>query len=474
MSYAEPPAAPPPNPALLYRRRIRRQRRGVLATILALVALGICGLLVFGVLIQNVGTLGVTVGTFGALLPVGPVVAAFLWMDRWEPEPPRVLLIAFLWGACFATLAALILNSSAELATSAALGDAGASFSAVFVAPWVEEFFKGAFLLGLLLFRRREFDGVLDGVVYAGVVGAGFAFTENVLYLGQAFVAGAANGQSYEVLAVLVMRGVLTPFAHPLFTSMTGIGLGIATNARSGFVRLLAPVAGYLVAVFLHSCWNASASYANGAELLPVYVTIMLPIFMFVLALVLYQRRREQRVIAAELPGMARAGWIAPSEVELLQSLAGRRGWLRAVRRRSGAGVAKAVADYQASVTELAILRHRMGRGSMGPHARDWHDELLVDVLASRARAVGAPDALHAAWGRRTPPPGWAPPPMDWAHEREQPRYPGPRAAPERPYPGTPPAPPPGVPTEPPDQRGGPPPAGRPGIPPPRRRPPWR
>jgi len=273
-----------------------------------------------------------------------------------------------------------------------------------------------------------------------------------------------------------VMRGVLTPFAHPLFTSMTGIGLGIATNARSGFVRLLAPVAGYLVAVFLHACWNGSASYANGAALLPVYVTIMLPIFMFVLALVLYQRRREQRVIAAELPGMARAGWIAPSEVELLQSLAGRRGWLRAVRRRSGASVAKAVADYQASVTELAILRHRMARGSMGPHARDWHDELLVDVLASRARAVGAPDALHAAWGRRRPPPGWAPPPPDWTHEREQPRYPGPRAAPERPYPGTPPAPPPGVPVEPPDQRGDPPPPSydQPAIPPPRRRPPWR
>jgi hypothetical protein len=99
--------------------------------------------------------------------------------------------------------------------------------------------------------------------------------------------------------------------------------------------------------------------------------------------------------------------------VKLLEALAGRRGWLRAVRRRSGPAVAKAVADYQAAVTELAILRHRWARGSLGPHARAWHDELVEEVLLSRAVAVGVPDALRAAWGRRPPPPGWHPPPID-------------------------------------------------------------
>jgi RsiW-degrading membrane proteinase PrsW (M82 family) len=401
----------------MYRRRLRRQRRGVLATVLALVVLGICGLLVLGILVFSVGAGGVIVGALGALLPVGPVVAAFLWMDRWEPEPPRVLLVAFLWGACFAALAALILNSSAELAISQVLGDGSEAFSAVFIAPWVEEFLKGSFLLGLLLFRRREFDGVLDGIVYAGVVAAGFAFTENILYVGQAFAGGAAE-QGGGVLAVLVMRGIFSPFAHPLFTSMIGIGLGVATNTRHLAVRLGAPLGGYLLAVLLHACWNASASIADGAALVPVYLLIMLPMFTFVLLVVLYQRRREQRIIAAELPGFAHAGWIAPSEVHLLESLAGRRGWLRAVRKRSGASVAKSVAEYQAAVTELAILRHRMARGSLGPHAREWHDELVEDVLVSRATAVGLPDALHAAWGRRVPPPGWAPPAADWVPNR--------------------------------------------------------
>ena len=55
------------------------------------------------------------------------------------------------------------------------------------VAPIVEEAVKGAFLVGLLIFRRREFDGIVDGIVYAGLVAAGFAFTENILYFGRAF-----------------------------------------------------------------------------------------------------------------------------------------------------------------------------------------------------------------------------------------------------------------------------------------------
>ena len=393
----------------LYRDRARRGRRGVLATVAGLVLLGICGLLIFGLYLAQFGVVGVTVGTLGALLPVGPVVAAFVWLDRWEPEPPRMLLIAFLWGACFATLVALIFNSSAEAVVALAYGDdTGSTISAVFVAPWVEEALKGSFLLGLLLFRRREFDGVLDGVVYAGVVGAGFAFTENILYLGRAFADGVAGGGG-EVLSVLILRGVISPFAHPLFTAMTGIALGIATNARHLVVRLLLPVLGYLLAVLLHGLWNASG-LLGGAGLISIYVMIMLPIFFFVVAVVLYQRRREQRIISAELPGFAAAGWIAPSEVGLLQSLAGRSGWLRAVRRRSGPEVARMVQQYQSAVTELVILRHRMARGSLGTHARQWHDELLEEVLVSRALAVGSPDALHAAWGRRTPPPGWLPP----------------------------------------------------------------
>jgi RsiW-degrading membrane proteinase PrsW (M82 family) len=370
----------------------------VLLPVLGAVAMGICGLVVLGLVGSQIGVMAVLVGAVAALVPVAVVVGAFLWLDRWEPEPPRVLLAAFGWGACVATLSALIINSTAKMAAEDILGQgSGDLVSAVLSAPLVEEGMKVAFLFGLLWVRRREFDGVVDGMVYAGMTAAGFAFTENILYFGRAFaqsgmVAGAGGG----VLMVFVLRGVLSPFAHPLFTSMTGIAVGVALNSRSGAVRVLLPIAGFLGSVGLHALWNGSATLGGGLGFILVYALIMVPLFVATAFLVVWQRRREQRVLAAQLPGMARLGWIGGSEVGLLASLTKRRDWRNGVRRQSGPDAARAVGAYQAVVTELAFLRARMARGTAGPGAGQWHHELVTAVAAARGRAVGRPSGPPA------------------------------------------------------------------------------
>jgi len=389
-----------------------RQRRAVLGTVAGLVFFGVCGLVVLGLVSGSIGVGAVLVGAVCALVPVGPVVWAFLWVDRWEPEPPRTLLFAFLWGACVAALSALLINSSAVLVADAVLGQgSGDVLGAAVIAPIVEEAVKGAFVVGLLIFRRREFDGIVDGIVYAGLTAAGFAFTENILYLGRAFAeSGGLVGQDGGVLAVLILRGVLSPFAHPLFTSMTGIGCGLAAASRWGAARVLYVLVGYGFAVLLHGLWNGSATFGDGGTFLSVYLFIMVPLFLAMIGLVSWQRRREQRTVADQLPGFAMAGWIAPSEVALLSTLAGRNRWRRAVRQRSGKDAEKAVSEYQTAVTELAFLRARMSRGAVGPHAWEWHNERLAALTVARARAMGQPEALTAAW-LRPPPSGWAPPP---------------------------------------------------------------
>lgn len=390
-----------------------RQRRTVIGTVVLLVLFAVCGLALLGLVSGSIGVGAVLVGTICALVPVGPVVWAFLWVDRWEPEPARTLLFAFLWGACVAALTALIINSSAALVADSVLGKgSGDVLGATVIAPFVEEGVKGAFVIGLLVFRRSEFDGVVDGIVYAGLVAAGFAYTENILYLGRAFAEdGALIGQNGGLLAVLILRGVLSPFAHPLFTAMTGIGCGLAAGSRSPVARVFYVLVGYLLAVFLHALWNSSATFGDGGAFFGVYLYIMLPLFVAMIVLVVWQRRREQRTVRAQLPGFAQAGWIAPSEVELLGSLAGRNRWQRAVRQRSGKAAARAVVQYQAAVTELAFLLARINRGAVGPRSRQrLFDERLNALGAARARAVGRPEALTAAW-RQPPPPGWAPPP---------------------------------------------------------------
>lgn len=381
------PSSPAPGPD-----RIRRSRSiTVLLPVLGLIAVALCGLFVFGTVTEKVGPLAVGIGVLAALVPVAVVVTAFLWVDRWEPEPPKLLLLAFVWGACVATIIALLLNSGAEAVGELLLGTgAGSKISGLVSAPLVEEAAKAAFILLLWWRRPIEFDGVVDGIVYAGFTAAGFAFTENIYYFGRAFAEhGFGDGTSAGVLAAFFLRGVLSPFTHPLFAVMTGIGLGIAASSKVRSLRILAPIGGYVVAVLLHALWNGAALLGGAKTFLNVYFLIMVPLFIGVFSVVVMQRRREQRIVAAALPMMVDARWIAPTEVALLASLSGRRSWRKQARKQSGREAAKAVGRYQASVTELAFLRR--GRKPTDD-AKQRQRELLQVLKTSRAEAVRLAD----------------------------------------------------------------------------------
>jgi RsiW-degrading membrane proteinase PrsW (M82 family) len=322
---------------------------------------------------------------------------AYLWVDRWEPEPAKILLLAFAWGALGATICSLAFNTTAQELGDLIKQGFGSDFAAVIGAPIAEEAAKGAFLVALLLRRRQEFDGVVDGIVYAGVTAAGFAFTENIWYFARVFADGGFGGLSSGIVGLFILRGVLAPFAHPLFTSLTGIGIGIAALSGKKSVQVAAPILGYLGAVCLHSLWNFSTTVGSGTTFINLYFLIMVPIFIGMVVLVVWQRRREQRVVAGQLPEMAMNRWIASSEVPLLASLPGRRNWRRVVRRKVGEPAARAVSGYQQAATELAFLRHRMAQGTAGADAEQRHEVLLAGLLAARQAAVDAPGALKAA-----------------------------------------------------------------------------
>ncbi|WP_313886867.1 PrsW family intramembrane metalloprotease [Saccharomonospora amisosensis] len=359
----------------------------MLLPIAGLVGVALCGLLVLTLATVRVGVVAVAIGVVASTLPVTLVVAAFLWIDRWEPEPAKLLLLTFAWGAFVATLTALLINDTAEAVGDLLLGTgSGGKVSALVSAPLVEEAVKAVPVFAILLRRSQEFDGLVDGIVYAGISAAGFAFTENIYYFGRAFAEyGFGDGASAGVLAAFLLRGVLSPFAHPLFTVLTGIGVGLVVRAGRRSLKVLVPLGAYLCAVFLHALWNAAATLGGAATFLDVYFLIMVPIFIAVLLLVLWQRRREQRIIAAALPQLAANGWIARSEVPLLASLRGRRRWRGQARKESGRHAARAVAAYQASVTELAFQR-RWSTEEGGTSGR--HDDLVDVVMQARAEAV--------------------------------------------------------------------------------------
>lgn len=373
--------------------RWTRIRRVLLAGFLA-VLMSLSGLLVLASVTSSTGVVGFLIGLCLALLPLPVVVGAFRWLDRYEPEPRGLLLFAFFWGATVAALAAAVLNTASAIAIARTGGEAdGMATTAVLVAPWVEEAAKGAAVLLVLWFRRAEFDGVVDGIVLAGLAGVGFAFTENVLYFGRAFLAGGeelgVTGGIFAVGFTFVLRGVLSPFAHPLFSAMVGIGLGIAARGTTPAARWLAPLVGFLAAVLLHATWNwASLSGVSG--FLTGYVVIMVPAFAATVAVAAWSRRREGATVARHLPTYVEAGWLAPEDVPMLASLPRRRQALGWVDGRYGRQAARSLRDFQHAATELAFLRDRLERGH---HVADFprrERELLAEVARARAGAQRA------------------------------------------------------------------------------------
>ncbi len=333
-----------------------------------------------------------------AFVPVVPLAAALLWLDRLRPEPSWLLVVALLWGGLGATYLSLHINGWFARQIG---DDYGASArSAVFVAPWVEETTKGAVLFLLVWWRRKDFNSLLAGAVYGGLVGIGFAFTENIVYYGQLFqrVKDYQGSQHVALQAVehlFLWRGVAAPFVHPMFTMMTGIGIGLAVRNRHVGVRIVAPVAGFLLAVLLHMGYNAAASFAPAKALTAVYIAILVPAMLAIVGLVLLVRRYEYRVIGARLRDYSAFGWLPPSQVALIATRKGRREARRQVRPH-GRTARETVRRFQQVGVDLGLLRDRLVRGVEGADERPREQELVGELRALRER-VQLPDTGEAA-----------------------------------------------------------------------------
>ncbi|OIV38138.1 hypothetical protein BIV57_07435 [Mangrovactinospora gilvigrisea] len=374
-------------------------------------ALAGCAVTILALIERQTGGTGFTVGLLLAVLPVPLVVGGFLWLDRTEPQPRRRLAFCFAWGAFAATLMALLANSWTTSLLEQRNGARGEMVGSSTLVPLVEETAKGLVVLGLFLLtgRRggaRRVVGPVGGLVLAGVTAAGFAFTENVLYLGRAYASGAHLMDAVQLtFGTLFVRAVLSPFAHPLFTCMTGLGLGLGTVARRRVWQVLAPLLGWTGAMALHGLWNAAAG--GGMDgFLRMYSGLMVPIFLGMLTVVLLSRRRELRLVVRHLAPYAGAGWMAGHEPAVLGSAVGRRAAMRAARRGWGEAGAVAVREYTRTAVELARLR---ATGAQGARFFEREQELLHRLWMRRAvvgpvlAAVPPPAESDRGCGPRRP-----------------------------------------------------------------------
>ena len=339
----------------------------------------------------------VLVATLLALLPVGPLLACYLWLDRYEPEPRSLLAAGLAWGALVATMAAVVVTTIPSVVMPLT-----PFADLTVVAPVVEEATKGAFLVLLLLWRRHELDGILDGIVYAGMVGIGFAFTENILYLARAWngTDGVGPGGVAGLTVTFVIRCLASPFAHPLFTTFTGIAVGIAITSRIRAVRLLAPLLGYALAVLTHAAWNGSSFIAGGTGFFAVYFLVMVPVLVVVASFAVWVRSRERVLLHAALHDAAGRGLIPYGDIPHVVDLGARRAARRLARTHGGTPGVAAMREYQRAAVELGYLHHRFLTGTAPGDFASRGQGFVTRMQAVRPR-IAFPQS-HVAPGGRT------------------------------------------------------------------------
>ena len=329
-----------------------------------------------------------------------PALVVYLWIpwivDRFDPEPWWCLFLALSWGAIAACGFAALINTTVHVAGDAALGKGfGDVLGACVSAPLVEEFFKGLAVFGMFFFVRREFDGVVDGVIYATFSALGFAAVENIIYY-----SNAAHEGSDVLIGTIVVRGILGPWGHPLYTSMTGIGFGIARETNKTWLKWMAPIGGYMFAAFLHSTWNTAATLSN------TLVLLMLPLwFLFVIAffgLVIWLVKRKGKIIRDHLRDEVLMGNITPWELELITSPVGR---IKATFNYGGLAGRK----FIDAAARLALSKWHTGRATQGRKMT-----VSADMILPLRQDLGRlRNEVSKALGRQVEQPRpWTPPQM--------------------------------------------------------------
>ncbi len=233
----------------------------------------------------------------GATIPTIFLVWLIWWADRYEREPARLLVSAFLWGAIPAILLALMTELILALPINETLFW-GQVASVAVIAPIVEETVKGIALLGLLLFTRSELDGILDGIIYGALIGAGFAMTENFFYF--------LSEETLSSLRWLIfLRAGLFGWNHIFFTAIFGASVGAAAQIKSRWGQGVLLMLGLSAATALHMLHNASTVLSQLSGLFLVFSTLMLwsglAVFLFIIILLL---ARERRIIRDYLKQM--------------------------------------------------------------------------------------------------------------------------------------------------------------------------
>jgi len=308
------------------------------------------------------------------------------WMDRYEKEPLHILGGVFIWGAVIAAGGSFVLNTIFGIAVFSFTADpvitdiATGSVSA----PLVEEALKGFAVLIVFLIFRKEFDSVLDGIVYAAITALGFAATENVLYMMQY---GFAEDGWTGLWGIFFLRVILGAWNHATYTAFTGIGLAIARNNRKTIVRIAAPLAGFGLSILAHVLHNTLAVFAMGLGGLVLLLLVDWAGWLFIFGIMLWAISRERLWIQFHLKSEVEDGLISLQQYQTASSAFSRG---MASLNGLGSGKYRSTRKFYQLCAQLAYKKQQIARtGISRANSLEMLDKLRSEIsqLAIMANA---------------------------------------------------------------------------------------
>jgi RsiW-degrading membrane proteinase PrsW (M82 family) len=255
------------------------------------------------------------VSLFFGFVPMFIFAAFVYWLDRYEKEPKILFGAAFFWGVVIAAGGAFILNTAFGIGIYVFTGSEGAAEfgTTSIVAPIVEEFLKGLAVAIVFFLFYKEFDSILDGIIYGAVAALGFAATENTLYI---FRNGYQEGGWEGLFVLAFVRVILVGWQHPFYTAFTGIGFAVARTNRNMFIKIVAPLIGYGVAVTTHAFHNTFGGLIGGLEGLAAGTIVDWFGWTLMLVFVIWMIVNERNIVKNNLYSEVTSGLISPTQYQ--------------------------------------------------------------------------------------------------------------------------------------------------------------
>lgn len=215
------------------------------------------------------------------LLLIASIGPGLLWLwyfyrlDRYEPEPLRIIFKVFLAGILLVIPAGLLEQFWRPQLMSAI--NHGKWFDylimAFLVVALIEEGLKTGFLWWLIG-KNKELDEPVDGIIYGITLGLGFASLENLLWA------------SMFGFSVAALRAVITTLAHASFTGWAGYY--ISKYKLESSKKILLIWSGFLVAMVSHGLYDFLLFLRNSLASLFAFLLVAGLLFR------LYQLLKEQ------------------------------------------------------------------------------------------------------------------------------------------------------------------------------------